>query len=867
MALTTGTKLGPYEIVAPLGAGGMGEVYRGRDPRLGRAVAIKVLPAAMLADGDRLHRFQQEARAAGMLNHPNILVVYDVGSSGTNPYLVSELLEGETLRQALSRGLLPFRKVIDYAVQVAKGLSAAHAKGIVHRDLKPENLFIATGGHVKILDFGLAKLSEREHPATEQTLTAQTDPGTVLGTVGYMSPEQVRGLATDGRSDLFSLGAILYEMISGRRAFQGTTAADTMSSILKDEPPDLSLGGTTISPAVDRLVRRCLEKNPQERFQTAQDLAFALDTVGGSSTSVMASMEEKARPLFAWKRSLAIGIVATLIAAAGYFVARYAATGPRAIPSYHALTFRRGLIHAARFGPDGQTIVYSAAWNGEKSRLFVTRSDSPESRALEQTDANLFAVSSAGDVAMSVGCTGFLMPMADCGGTLARMSLSGGAPREISSNIRAADWSRDGKQLAVAREVSGGTQVEYPIGRVLAQSAGWISSVRISPKGDLIAFVDHPAFGDDGGTVVMMDARGQRRITSGPWGSLEGLAWAPSGSEVWFVGSNPNEGWANSLRSLTTTGKLRLLLRLPGLAKLHDVSSDGRVLLSTESFGLELFVHEPGSARDRDLSWLGSSCVSDISPDGHSVTFWDGSDSATSDIGFDTYLRNIDHADPVKLGPGDLGVFSPDSKWVLAVLPSTHKLELLPTGVGDIRTIDGYGVQNHLAMAWLPDGKAVSFAGNEAGQGWRIYLQDISQGKPRAITPEITQPSTYDGRSASPDGRLVWARDLNRMGWLYPVKGGKPLVAKSLSPNDQWISWTADSRAAYVFTGDGIPARVLRIDFDTGKRTQMFTITPADPAGVATLSAVRITPDGKSYAYSYVRLLSKLFVVTGVQSK
>jgi Tol biopolymer transport system component len=821
----------------------------------------------MLADSDRLHRFQQEARAAGMLNHPNILVVYDVGTSATNPYLVSELLEGETLRQALARGPLPLRKIIDCGVQVAKGLSAAHAKGIVHRDLKPENLFIAEGGHVKILDFGLAKLSETEPQATEQTLTAQTDPGTVLGTVGYMSPEQVRGLPTDGRSDLFSLGAILYEMISGRRVFQGATAADTMSSILKDEPPDLSIAGITISPALDRLIRRCLEKNPQDRFQSAQDLAFALDTLGGSSTSTMVSRAEATRPLFPWKRTLGIGIVTVLLAAIGYFVARYAAAGPRAVPSYHALTFRRGLVHAARFGPDGQTIVYSAAWNGEKSRLFVTRSDSPESRALEQTDANLFAVSSSGDVAISVGCTGFLMPLEDCGGTLARMSLSGGAPREISSHIRAADWSPDGKQLAVAREVSGGTQLEYPIGRVLAQSAGWISSVRISPKGNLIAFLDHPAFGDDGGTVVIMDARGQRRISSGPWGSLEGLAWAPSGSEVWFVGSNPDQGWANSLRSLTITGKQRLLLRLPGVAKLHDVSSDGRVLLSTETFGLELFVHQPGSARDRDLSWLGSSCVSDISPDGHLVTFWDGSDSATSDIGFDTYLRNVDRADPVKLGPGDLGVFSPDSKWVLAVLPSAHKLELLPTGVGDIKTVDGYGVQNHLALAWLPGGRTVSFAGNEAGQGWRIYLQDLSQGQPRAITPKITQPNTYDGPSTSRDGRLVWARDLNRMGWLYPVKGGKPLALKSLAPDDQWISWTADSRGAFVFTGDGIPARVFRIAFNTGSRTQIFTIMPADPAGVAALSAVRITPDGKTYAYSYVRLLSKLFLVTGIKSK
>src|SRR6266542_3036360 len=269
MTLTAGSRLGPYEILAPLGAGGMGEVYRAKDPRLGREVAIKVLPASFSADPDRLRRFEQEARAAGILNHPNITAIHDIGSHDGSPYVVTELLEGETLRSRIATGALSTRKAIDYAIQIAHGLAAAHEKGIVHRDLKPENLFVTRDGRVKILDFGLAKLKQPEAGAEPQTNlptgTAGTEPGVVLGTMGYMSPEQVRGKPADQRSDIFAFGAILWEMLSGRRAFHGDTAADTMTAILTKEPPDLSGKDAAIHPGLDRIVRHCLEKNPEER--------------------------------------------------------------------------------------------------------------------------------------------------------------------------------------------------------------------------------------------------------------------------------------------------------------------------------------------------------------------------------------------------------------------------------------------------------------------------------------------------------------------------------------------------------------------------------------------------------------------------
>ncbi|HZI66739.1 MAG TPA: serine/threonine-protein kinase, partial [Thermoanaerobaculia bacterium] len=287
MTLTAGSRLGPYEIVAPIGAGGMGEVYRAKDPRLGRDVAIKVLPASVSQDHDRLRRFEQEARAAGLLNHPNITAVYDIGSADGAPYVVTELLEGETLRSRLSTGPLPVRKALDYAIQIGRGLAAAHEKGIVHRDLKPENLFLTKDGRVKILDFGLAKLKPSESEERQQTNlptgSIGTEPGVVLGTMGYMSPEQVRGKPADHRSDIFAFGAILWEMLAGRRAFHGDTAADTMTAILTKEPPELSGTNAAVHPGLDRIVRHCLEKNPEERFHSAHDLAFDLEALSGVS--------------------------------------------------------------------------------------------------------------------------------------------------------------------------------------------------------------------------------------------------------------------------------------------------------------------------------------------------------------------------------------------------------------------------------------------------------------------------------------------------------------------------------------------------------------------------------------------------------
>src|ERR1700720_2399468 len=337
MNLASGTKLGPYEIVSLLGAGGMGEVYRARDSRLRREVAIKVLPQALSLDVDRMRRFEQEALATAALNHPNILAVFDIGASEGSPYVVSELLEGETLRERLRSGAIPVRKALDYAMQIAHGLAAAHEKGIIHRDLKPENLFVTKDGRVKILDFGLAKLTQPDSNAhtSMPTATHGTEAGVVMGTAGYMSPEQVRGMALDPRSDIFSFGAILYEMLSGKKAFHGETAADTMSSILKEEPPELVDPHLNIPPALERIVRHCLEKNPAQRFHSISDVAFGLEVLTGIS-SATTSGAQRAAPAPSrrgWLLPAGAAIALCVVLAVVYLAGQHSAA--TSIPHFH----------------------------------------------------------------------------------------------------------------------------------------------------------------------------------------------------------------------------------------------------------------------------------------------------------------------------------------------------------------------------------------------------------------------------------------------------------------------------------------------------------------------------------------------------
>ena len=858
MTLVAGARLGPYEIVSALGAGGMGEVYRAKDPRLGREVAIKVLPSSFSQDTDRLKRFEQEARAAGVLNHPNITAVYDLGSHDGAPYIVTELLEGETLRSRLSAGALPARKATDYAIQIARGLAAAHEKGIVHRDLKPENLFLTRDGRVKILDFGLAKLKTEKdgEQQTDLRTVSGTEPGVVLGTMGYMSPEQVRGKPADRRSDLFSFGTILYEMLSGQRAFRGETAADTITAILTREPPDLSTTSKDIHPGLERILRHCLEKNPEERFESARDVAFDLENLSGVSSPAVTAAGIAPAVARRKRWPLVAGIVLLpLVMGAVYFVGKKA--GHIEPPSFHQLTFRRGTIDFARFSPDGETILYGSAWEGRPVEIFVSRTESPESRPFGLPGADVLSISRSGEMALSLGR--HIVGPFEQSGTLARMGVAGGgAPRDVLEDVQWADWSPDGASLAIVRDVNGRSRLEFPIGKVLYETAGWISHPRVSPKGDAVAFAEHPARGDDGGTVSIVDLSGKKTSLPTSFETVQGLAWSPHG-EIWFTAAPSGDNRA--IYGSTPTGKPRLLARATGTLTLQDVARDGRVLMTHDTNRQEILARAQGFEKERELSWLDWSQATDITADGKTLLFAESGEGGGP--GYSVYIRKTDGSPAVRLGEGNTWGLSPDGKWALAAikLATDPQMVLYPTGSGEARPLPREGLRLQTG-GWFPDGTRLAVTANEPGHGPRIFIWDIAGGKPRALTPEGYRSVR---RGVSPDGKYIVARGPDQKLYLYPSVGGEPTVVPGAASEDTPCGWSADGRSIYVYRRADLPAKVYLLDVTTGQRRLWKELMPADSAGVSGIAPPVMTADGTYYVYSYLRTLSDLYLVEGLK--
>jgi len=863
MGLAVGTRIGPYEILALLGAGGMGEVYRARDTRLGRDVAIKVLPAAVAREPERLLRFETEARAVAALNHPNILSIHDVGTHDGAPYLVSECLEGQSLRFELRVGALPLRRAVEYGTAIAQGLAAAHDKGIVHRDLKPENIFVTRDGRVKILDFGVAKLV-RPESAPDENATLEAGPtaaGIVLGTAGYMAPEQVRGEPVDARTDIFALGSILYEMLSGQRAFRHNTSAETMTAILREDPPELSLSGKPILPAMERIVRRCIEKKPPLRFQSARDLAFNLEGLTGISTTSTGALPVSAKPDRSKALPLAAGALLMIVLAAGAWMLgrRAAITAP---PTYHQLTFERGLVYAARFASDGRSIYYSASWNGQPVQLYSTLPDGPESRPLNLANSTLFAASPS-ELAISIGCKDRYI--GNCQGILGLVPVAGGSPREIAADVLSADWNADQSEMAVIRQVEGKYRVEFPRGKVIYESIRPLGDLRISPRGNAVAFGDFVNVEGDGGWVVVVDRGGKELLRSSLFISVEGVAWPPAGDEVW-AGATPREGWANEIHALGLNGKDRVVLRLPGMLRLHDIARDGRMLLSKESWRTALQFRGPGEGKERDFAWLDYATLRDISVDGKLMTFDDwGAAAGNTNL---AYVRKTDGSPAIKLGAWSQPVISPDGTRVLAIemsLSATPSLSLLPVGVGETQKLNAGAMVQMNVVGFTPDGKAVHFAGDD-GHGWRMYLLDLAGGPARAVTPVISlKPSHFESHVVSPDGKFIFARDTSGKGQLYPISGGEPRAVAGWSPDDIWITWSDDGHSAYVYHDDKTSAPVYRLDLGAGKRELVTALAPGDTAGVTSLYNVCMIPDGKTYGYSFARDLSDLFLVEGVK--
>jgi serine/threonine protein kinase/Tol biopolymer transport system component len=870
--LASGKHLGPYEILSLIGTGGMGEVYRARDARLGREVAIKVLPAQFSSDPSRLQRFEQEARATGILNHPNIVAVYDTGTDEDTVYVVSELLSGETLRERLNTSSVSVRKAIEYALQVAHGLATAHEKGIIHRDLKPENIFITKDGRAKILDFGLAKFTEKHSTPAEHSKLATIDPGTkpgmVLGTVGYMSPEQVRGHVVDHRSDIFSLGVILYEILTGQRAFHRNSTADTMSAILKEEPQEISKINPNIPPSLERVIRHCLEKNPEERFQSARDLAFDLEMISGASGSTSAQAASKTKSNKGFRYSLAALLTLAAIVTA-FFVGKSSTSGNKEVKEivapqtpFKRLSFRRGYISAARFTPDGESVVYSASWLGEPEELFVTRPQNPVSRPLGIKGA-LLSISSTGEMAVLLNpkfVVGWMRT-----GTLAQVAIDGGAPREILTNVQDADWSNDAKTLAVSRAQDDGTYaLEYPPGKILYRTKGWVNNIQFSPDGKLIAFMDHEQpGGDDRGTVNVIDLQGKVKILTKEFASESGLHWAANGKEIWFTAS-PEGSNEQPIFAVTLEGKQRVVTAMIGNLILHDMDENGKILITRDSRRREISFKAPGETRERDMSWFDWSFSRGLSDDGRTLVFEE--QGAGGGPNYSVFLRKTDGSPPIRLGDGFALSLSPDGRYVASQLPgdSSH-ITLLPTGAGDHKTIriPEFTFVN-AAAPWFSDSKKIIIGGYKSGQSTRWWIYELSTSKLTPLTPEgVFGPNRP---MISQDQMSVLARNKKGGHSFYSLTGEPLKEVTTLDNIDVPFQWTSDRRGVFVVArSQQIPIQVFRVDLESGNRTLWKEITPPDPSGFAGGLNIVITPDGNSYAYTYRRVLSDLYLAPALQ--
>jgi len=851
MLLAAGSKIGPYEVVSLLGSGGMGEVYRARDPRLGRYVAIKVLRAEGAADPDHVKRFEREARAVGAFDHPNILAVHDFGNSDGLYFLVTELLDGQTLRHLLDSGRLPLSKAIALGAQIARGLAAAHDAGVVHRDLKPENLFITRGDRIKILDFGLAQVK----PSVSTQLSTATLPltrsGVMMGTVGYMAPEQIRGENVDARADVFALGCVLYEMLGGKPPFAAPTAVETMNAILNLTQESLSGVGGDIPSYVDRVLQHCLEKHASDRYEAAKDLAFDLEALAPVSDAASARM----RTPVASRQVRLMATAAILLAVLSLTAVLALRRPPAPAQRFQRLTFRRGVLSAARFASDARTIVYSAAWDGGPLTVYTTRTESPESTLLPLPSAALFALSPAGEMALALRPS-IRPPLIVYEGTLARAALGGGGPRELATEVSYADWSLDGSQLAIVTKPDNITgqarELQFPIGRARYTSQGWISHPRIAPNGHDIAFVDHTGqTNEDRGSIVVLDSSNAVRRLSEDWTSIAGLAWAPAGDELWFSGSR--KGDARDLWAINAKGRLRLLMSVPGGLTLHDLDSNSRALISLDRHRDGILGRPSGASEERDLSWLDWSNSGDLSQDGKLLLFTELSEGAGSN--YRACLRGMDGTPVVVLGDGFATALSFDTKWAIAIVPQpkTH-LVMYPTGAGVQRSLDPGTVTSFAWASWFPDGRRIVFAGAEPGSQPRTWIQDVGGGPPRPIT----EPGTV-GYGVTPDGRFVVAE-----GSLLPIDGGPARRLSGWVPGDIPAEGSLKSDDVYLWHHE-LPSPVYHLDLKSGRRTLWKTLMPADSAGLASLGPVTVSADGSAYVYTYTRFLSDLYLVDGLK--
>ena len=841
-----GARFGEYELLELIGSGGFGEVYRARTSGDDREVAVKVVRSAG-AGRHALHRFKQEAKTLRRLSHPNIVTIYDVGVHDDHSYIVTELLEGETLRARLQRGPLPARTAVLLAIQVAEGLGAAHEQGIVHRDLKPENLFIAADDHLKILDFDLAKLVPLTGEALVKWSTVTpTGPGVLIGTLGYMAPEQINDTPQiDRRSDIFSLGVILYEMLSGLRPFQKNSPAETVAAVLYLTPPELTLLHSDLPPALEHVVRDCLQKQKASRFDSAADVARALRAVLVELDRGRGTIRR------GWWRLGSLAATSVAMFVGGALVA--AAVRPRVEDPAHfaRVSFGRGPVFSARFTPEGR-VLYEAAFNGASSELFTTVPGTAESRPLGLPGAAVLSVSPSGKLAMSLDrrtVRGYMRV-----GTLAVSSIDGGGARTLLDSVYWAEWRPHTSDLVVVRDVAGRVRLEILGGKVLHETSGWLGEPRFSPDGRLLAVADYKRMADAVGNVVLIDAEAAVRTLTSEWVGLLGMAWSPRGDEILFTAKG-SEG--SALRAVDLSGRVRVVRRGPGTLRLHDIAPDGRVLLARDDVRLEALGRGQDDTQERLLSWLDWTLPRDLSADGSTLLFTETGEAAGREPG--VYLRDLRTSAVTRLGAGSALAFSPDGTQVLAIAGSHLVLQNTKSEGRTVLPGDGF-VHNPWA-SFFPDGKRIAFAGIEPQRGSRVFVRSIDANDASPVTPEGYRLSSAN--AVSPDGRLIAAIGPNDRIYLCSIEGGEQRPLAGSTPGELVAGWHPSGRALFVFTPSQLPITVYQQSL-AGERQVWRRFAPADRTGTVTVHRVVLSADGRSYAYALERQFSDLYIVAGL---
>ena len=631
------------------------------------------------------------------------------------------------------------------------------------------------------------------------------------------------------------------------------TAADTMTAILKEDVSDLIGTNAQIPPSLDRIVRHCLEKSPAERFQSARDVAFALEALSGSSTSAFKSADDA--PVAAPRRRTALRVAvaavgAFALAASGYLYGHRNTNGQNAV-AMRQVAFRHGSIGSASFANDGKTIVYAAAWDGKPYEVFSTQMPSPESRALGFTDTQVLSISKGGE-----------MLMLRSRGTLARSSVSGGAPRDVAEGVLRADWMADGASIAIARKGGIGEIVEAPVGKKVYETAGQINALRVAGHGGAIALVDGPLAGDSSARLVIIDADGQVKVASDLWSAIDGISWSPDESEVWFSGNRiADNGFF--LHAMAMNGATRVLQAVPLRWQLTDVSSDGRILLRTSSPLASMWFRAAGASAETDLYWHDFSGGRDISADLHSVLFSEGG-FADNQPDFRTYVRGTNGSAAVEIGQGLGMAFSPDGQWAMTSLNAQpSQLVAYPVHAGQPRPLTSDAIR-HLSGRWLPDGRRIIFVGIEAGKAPRYYVQDSPTSPPRAISDvTATFERETDPIVLSPDGAFVAAPVADGV-QLLPIAGGVAHALPGVAADSIPLAWCQDDSLLIQKRSD-LPAKITRVNIKSGASTVWRAIAPPDLTGVRSINAIRVGADCRTYLYSTWEQRDTLIVVSGIK--